>query len=183
MENTKKLVCRKCGGEHLTVKCGKETTGSASTGGASTTKIESKTENKLVDELPLKKEYIKTEFKEIEKPKRINITKDNQEEDSDSEKKPRWKKESGSNGNNNFRERKPLHKVKMSNLPKNMLEEELLELLYDWGNVVRMRVLNYDQNSTAYIEFKNQDEADYLVKALDKTPFEYIMLNVERLYD
>jgi hypothetical protein len=180
MENTKKLVCRKCGGEHLTVKCGKE---------ISKTTTESKPEptTETSPPVPFKKEYIKTEFKESEKPRRVNIIKDDNE-DSDSEKKPRWRKESGQNdnrrsGDNNFRERRPLHKVKMSNLPQDMTEEELLELLYDWGNVIRMRVLNYNLNSTAYIEFKNQDEADYLVKALDKTPFEHIMLSVERLYD
>ncbi len=183
--NTKKLVCRKCGGEHLTVKCGKETSKIVTE-----TKPEATTET--LTPVPLKKEYIKTEFKESEKPRRINIIKDDNE-DSDSEKKPRWRKDGGSresgqndnrrSGDNNFRERRPLHKVKMSNLPQDMTEEELLELLYDWGNVIRMRVLNYNQNSTAYIEFKNQDEADYLVKALDKTPFEHIMLSVERLYD
>jgi RNA recognition motif-containing protein len=181
--NTKKLVCRKCGGEHLTVKCGKE----ASSKTESTNNVESKSVVSPVTQtsspVTLKKEYVKTEFKESEKPRRINKVTDTNEEDSDSEKKPRWKKDSGSNGNNNFRERRPLHKVKMSNLPRDMTEEELLELLYDWGNVIRMRVLNYNENSTAYIEFKNQDEADYLVKALDKTPLEHIMLNVERLYD
>jgi len=188
--NTKKLVCRKCGGEHLTVKCGKE----ASSKTESTNNVESKSVVTPITQsssqvtqtsspVTLKKEYVKTEFKESEKPRRINKVTDTNEEDSDSEKKPRWKKDSGSNGNNNFRERRPLHKVKMSNLPRDMTEEELLELLYDWGNVIRMRVLNYNENSTAYIEFKNQDEADYLVKALDKTPLEHIMLNVERLYD
>jgi hypothetical protein len=188
--NTKKLVCRKCGGEHLTVKCGKE----ASSKTESTNNVGSKSVVTPITQsssqvtqtsspVTLKKEYVKTEFKESEKPRRINKVTDTNEEDSDSEKKPRWKKDSGSNGNNNFRERRPLHKVKMSNLPRDMTEEELLELLYDWGNVIRMRVLNYNENSTAYIEFKNQDEADYLVKALDKTPLEHIMLNVERLYD
>ena len=198
MENTKKLVCRKCAGEHLTVKCGKESTTKIGTSNKSETTIE--TQSSI--QVPLKKEYIKTEFKEIERPRRTNITKD-ENEDSDSEKKPRWEKKTGSreagsreagsretgsrenrrSGDNIFRERRPLHKVKMSNLPPDMAEEELLELLYDWGNVIRMRVLNYNQNSTAYIEFKNQDEADYLVKALDKTPFEHIMISVERLYD
>jgi RNA recognition motif-containing protein len=185
--NTKKLICRKCGGEHLTVKCGKEATNNT----GSKSEVTSVTQSS--SPVTLKKEYVKTEFKESEKPRRINKVNDTNEEDSDSEKKPRWRKdggprESGQNdnrrsGDNNFRERRPLHKVKMSNLPQDMTEEELLELLYDWGNVIRMRVLNYNQNSTAYIEFKNQDEADYLVKALDKTPFEHIMISVERLYD
>jgi hypothetical protein len=64
-----------------------------------------------------------------------------------------------------------------------MTEEELNDLLYDWGHVVRMRLLNYDSNSTAYIEFKDKEAADYIVEALNKTPFEHILLDVERLYD
>ena len=80
-------------------------------------------------------------------------------------------------------ERKPLHKVKMSNLPLDMTEEELNELLYDWGHVVRLRLLNYENNSTAYIEFKDKEPADYIVDALNKTPFEHIILDVERLYN
>jgi len=228
MENTniKKLVCRKCGGEHLTVKCGKESTSKTeSTNNAGSKSVVIQSSAPVIQSsapviqssapviqssapVTLKKEYVKTEFKESEKPRRINKVTDTNEEDSDSEKKPRWRKDAGHrdsghrdsghrdsghrdsgqndnrrSGDNNFRERRPLHKVRMSNLPQDMTEEELLELLYDWGNVIRMRVLNYNLNSTAYIEFKNQDEADYLVKALDKTPFEHIMINVERLYD
>jgi len=88
--------------------------------------------------------------------------------------------------NKNKYERKPLHKVKMSNLPFDITEDELNELLYNLYNgkyVVRMRLLNYENNSTAYIEFKEEEAADYIVEALHKTPFDHIMLDVERLYD
>ena len=121
MEETQKLICRKCNGNHLTIKCN-----------ANKTDIS-------VNE-------IKSEYKS-------NYVK------------------------------KPLYKVKIANLPVDMTESELHNLLYDWGHVARMRVLNYDDNATAYVEFKFEDEANYLVSALDKTSFEYIILSVERLYD
>ena len=88
--------------------------------------------------------------------------------------------------NKNKYERKPLHKVKMSNLPADITEDELNELLYNLYNgkyVVRMQLLNYEHNSTAYIKFKEEEAADYIVTALHKTPFDHIMLDVERLYD
>ena len=80
-------------------------------------------------------------------------------------------------------ERKPLYKVRINNLPIDMMEDELRDLLYDWGHVVRLRVLVYPENSVAYVEFKNEEEADYLVKALHKTPFEQVILHLERLTD
>ena len=83
----------------------------------------------------------------------------------------------------NVYERKPLYKVCINNLPSDMSEEELRELLYDWGHIVRLRLLTYPENCTAYVEFKNEEEADYLVKALNKTPFESVILHVTRLSD
>jgi len=166
--NTKKLVCRKCGGEHLTIKCGKEAKPSVIENKlAEVTKpVESNDTNgkkEFFKKDYVKKEFVKTEFKKFK-----NKNKEGSDEEQE-ERKPR--------------ERRPLHKVKMSNLPNDMTDDELLELLYEWGNVIRLRVLNYQDNSTAYIEFKTEEEADYLVKALDRTPFEYIMLDVSRLHE
>ena len=148
MENSNitKLVCRKCEGEHLTIKCGKD--------------------NKIVDNNNNKTDNNKHN---------VNNNKFKQYE-----KKPYEKKEYVKHENTN---RRPLHKIKMSNLPTDMTEEELQELLYEWGHVIRLRVCNYQDNSTAYIEFKTEEEAEYLVKALHKTPFESILLDVSRIYE
>jgi len=152
MENTEpKLVCRKCQGAHLTIKCGKETK----------SVIESRNDD----------------LKSVTHPKKdINFKSERHERHERHEKHERYERHERS-------ERKPLHKVKMSNLPVDINEEELNELLYDWGHVVRLRLLNYENNSTAYIEFKDKEPADYIVEALHKTPFEHIILDVERLYD
>ena len=149
MENTEpKLVCRKCKGAHLTIKCGKET--------------------KSVIEPP------NNDLRSVSHPKKDINFKSERFERPDRPDRPEKYERS---------ERKPLHKVKMSNLPIDINEEELNELLYDWGHVVRLRLLNYENNSTAYIEFKDKEPADYIVEALHKTPFEHIILDVERLYD
>ena len=64
-----------------------------------------------------------------------------------------------------------------------MTDDELNELLYDWGTIKHLRVLNYPENptSTAYVEFRFEDEVDYLIKALDKTPFDSRIITVEKL--
>jgi hypothetical protein len=57
-----------------------------------------------------------------------------------------------------------------------MTEEEMMELTCDWGNVIRVKVLNYEESSVAYIDFGYMDEANYFIEAIDKTPFEYLIL-------
>jgi len=42
-------------------------------------------------------------------------------------------------------------------------------------------LLVYEESATAYIDFGYEDEADYFVEALDKTPFEYRMLTACRV--
>lgn len=149
MENTEpKLVCRKCQGAHLTIKCGKET------------KSVIELRNDTLKSVTYPKKDINFKSERLERSDRFDK----------SERTERF-------------ERKPLHKVKMSNLPIDINEEELNELLYDWGHIVRLRLLNYENNSIAYIEFKDKEPADYIVEALHKTPFDHIILDVERLYD
>ena len=38
-----------------------------------------------------------------------------------------------------------------------MTEEELMELLYEWGQVTRLTLLTYHDGCCAYIEFKNEE--------------------------
>ena len=45
-----------------------------------------------------------------------------------------------------------------------------------WGHIIKIRLNAYEESSTAYIEFGYEDEANYFVKALDKTPFDYLLL-------
>ena len=133
MENqaTNKIICRKCGGPHFTIKCGKE-----------------------------KKE----EIIEVEK----NIT---------------YKTEKYNNFEKKDRKQyfKTTYRVKISDLPVDMTEEEMMELTSEWGHIVRLKVLNYNESSVSYVDFGYEDEADYFIKAIDKTPFELILISATRV--
>lgn len=133
MENqaTNKIICRKCGGPHFTIKCGKE-----------------------------KKE----EIIEVEK----NIT---------------YKTEKYNTFEKKDRKQyfKTTYRVKISDLPLDMTEAEMMELTSEWGHIVRLKVLNYNESSVAYVDFGYEDEADYFIKAIDKTPFELILISATRV--
>jgi RNA recognition motif-containing protein len=137
----KKLVCRKCSGSHLTIKCNKEQT---------TTKLDQDT--------------FSTHNNVLNSKNKFNLTNPNT-----------------SKINKNYRERnhiRSINRVKITDLPSDMTEEEMMELTYKWGHIVRIRVLNYNESSTAYVDFEYKEEAEYFVKALNKTPFEYLLISV-----
>ena len=131
------ITCRKCGGSHLTIKCGK-------------------------DNITLNKLNI------------INLDKYDTNHDTNHDDK--IKKQYV----NKYNHRK-IYRVKMSELPNDITEKELMELTYNWGDITKLKVLNYPENSVAYIDFKYEDQADYFVKALHKTVFEYLILSVCRV--
>ena len=82
------------------------------------------------------------------------------------------------NYNNNNKKHRKTFKVKISELPSDLTEEEMMELLYNWGDVVYLKVINYDTNSVAFVDFKFEDQANYFAKALHKTLFEYLIISV-----
>ena len=127
------IKCRKCGGPHFTIKCGKEI-----------------------------------------KPNNI-LNSINYDEDNTNYSKK------NSNIENNKKYNKKTYTVKISELPYDITEKELMELTYDWGNIIKIKVLNYQENSAAYIDFKYEEQANYFVKALHKTIFEYLLINVMRV--
>jgi RNA recognition motif-containing protein len=152
MENQSKIVCRKCNGPHLTIKCGKEN------------------ENKVETQIKILQKETNNERKEYSRDhERKDFNKDHERRDF--------------NKDSQKREYRKYGKVKMGHLPHDITEEELLELLADWGHVTRLTVLNYPENSNAYIDFRTEEQADYFVKAFDKTPCNYMILSVEKLLE
>jgi hypothetical protein len=139
MENSK-IICRKCKGNHLTIKCGKD--------GANT--IEKLMEVETPKHVDTTSE--KTTYKTLDK---TNTT-DNTKSTYQTEDKPYVKRE--------YTRDTKYGKAKMTNLPTDISEEELLELLFEWGTVKRLKVLNYKESSTAYIDFRNEEEVDYFIK-------------------
>jgi RNA recognition motif-containing protein len=134
------LKCRKCGGKHLTIKCGKDNE-------SDNKELNNKTYNKELNN--------KTYNKELYNNEELSIRR---------------------NG-----DRKKFNKVKISNLPYDITLEELTELLENWGHITRVYVKNFNENSFAIIEFKFKDELDYFIEALNNTPFENQIINVQEL--
>ena len=68
--------------------------------------------------------------------------------------------------------------VKMTNLPNDITVKELNELILPWGHIGN---INFGKSSfkIAYIDFYKRDEAEYFVKALDRTPFDQLIIGVE----
>jgi hypothetical protein len=130
---TTKIICRKCGGPHFTIKCGKE---------------------KIVN--------TKSEISDNKKNKIFipNITR-NQKKDYHMK----------------------TYKVKISDLPCDITEKEMTRLTYYWGDITKIKVCNYSDNSIVFIEFKYEDQADYFIKALHKTTFEYLIISVIKIED
>jgi hypothetical protein len=149
-ESTNKIICRKCGGPHFTIKCGKEKEKEKEV------VIEQTKITPPENDLPKINEYVNKQ----------SFSKDNYSE------KPIRRERYNS---------KITYRVKLSELPRDMSEEELMELTAEWGHIVRIKVINYDENSVAYIDFGFEDESVYFIEAIDKTPFESLLLSATRV--
>jgi RNA recognition motif-containing protein len=128
------IKCRKCGGPHVTLKCGKD-------------------------------------------KQDLTIILDNQFPQVKQENKPKYEKHDR-NDRNEFLDKRKIVTVKISNLPDDITVEELNELISEWGKIGRINVSNYEHKS-AFIDFYYKEEAHYFIKALDKTPFDHLIIDVE----
>lgn len=129
------IKCRKCGGPHVTLKCGKE----------------------------------KQDLKTILDNKFAPIKKD----------------ETNNYDNNNYKhnysqniDKRKIVTVRISNLPNDITVPELNNLVSEWGKIGRINLNNYD-NTTCYIDFYFKDEAIYFERAINKTPFDNLILKVD----
>ena len=132
---TSHIICRKCGGQHFTIKCGQD-------------KPE---ENKNKYDKP-------SEYKnKYDKP---------------SEYKNKYDKPF------EYKNKYETYRVKISELPNDLTENEIMEQLYEWGDILKLKVINHIDTSIAYIDFKYKDQSDYFIKALHKTDFDNHIINV-----
>lgn len=69
------------------------------------------------------------------------------------------------------------YKLKITDLPNNISETEIQELLPNW-DISKFKVVNYTDNSIAYLEFYSFDAMEYFIKAFDKTDFDNIIIKV-----
>ena len=120
------IICRKCGSNHFTTKCGRQPEQLLS---KSEVSINTQPVNKINND---KNKFIDTKSK--------------------------------SNLN--------LYRLQISNLPLDITQSELKELLLGWGNIIKIKVINYEDSSVAYIDFKEKEQSEYFINALDKTMFD-----------
>lgn len=135
--------------------------------------------------------------KRVKKVFKRTDSKDNSKRGSNRVKKSGSKKGSKFNSNrgnkNNYkngskktsrrRHNGPKHVVRISNLPDNITVNELNYLVSEWGDIGNINIKkynNYDGGITnCYIDFYNEEEANYFVEALDNTPFDCLIINVQ----
>ena len=154
-DTTTKLICRTCGGPHFTRKCGKE--------------IKQVIEQ-IIEPVTEPITEVRKRFDSNRKQEHYSDRKQTQYSDRKQEQYSDRKYYS-----------KVTYRVKLSELPKDMTEEELMELTSDWGHIVKLKVINYDENSVAYIDFGFEDESKYFIEAIHKTPFESLLLSATRV--
>jgi hypothetical protein len=71
--------------------------------------------------------------------------------------------------------------VKLDNLPLDITINELNDLLNEWGKIGRINLNNATEYKMAFIDFYYKDEAEYFIKAIDRTPFDNLIINAKIL--
>jgi len=175
-----KIVCRKCGGPHFTIKCGKEKQPAEQTDNNTQSVKKDFRENKNSGDSSNR--HYDSSNRHYDSSNR-HYDSNNRHHDSNNRHHDSNNRHHDSN--NRHYERKPYFKttyrVKIGDLPTDITEEEMMELTCDWGHIVRIRVNNYHESSNAYVDFGYEEEADYFVKAIDKTPFDYLIISAQRV--
>ena len=183
------IKCRKCGGPHVTLRCGKEKTEpliSEPPPQQPYQKFNKPYMNKYDNKGPYENKgpYINKPYENkpyenkgpyVNKGPYINkpYTYNNKSYDNKSY-------DNKSYGNKSYIDKRKIVTVRISNLPDDITIEELTELVSEWGMIGRVNMSNYECKS-GFIDFYNIAEADYFVKALNKTPFDSLILRVEIL--
>ncbi len=132
------IKCRKCGGPHVTLKCGKDK--------QDLTVI-------LENQFPPKEQILNNHVHNHVHNNHVH-------------------------NHGHAIDKRKIVTVRISNLPDDITVPELNELVSHWGKVGRINISTYE-NKSGFIDFYYMDEAEYFVKALDKTPFDHLILDVE----
>jgi len=169
-----KLICRKCSGPHLTIYCGKTIINTNNNNNNNTNNNNTNTNNNNTNNNNNNTNNYNNNNNNNNYNNNYNNNNNNNNNWSKTHKGDIY------NNNNKYHNIKTFT-VKMSNLPEDITEEELIILTNDWGHISKIKVLNFNENSIAYINFIHKDESEYFIKALDKTPFEYQILSINKV--
>jgi hypothetical protein len=138
------IICRKCGGNHFTTKCGREQ--------------------------ELSNKNISITFNNRDN---IRYNKDNKDNRDNRDNNNIYNRDNRYNY-----DKEEIYRLQISNLPLNMTNSEMKELLNGWGNINKIKVINYEETSVAYIDFKYKEQSEYFINALDKTIFDNMIVYV-----
>ncbi len=171
METTNNSIkCRKCGGPHLTIKCGKEV------------KVVEEVKDVKINDVNNYKSNNSNNYKSNNLNNSNNSNNSNKDYKSNNSNKDYDYKSNNSNKDYNVNKEFPKEKdckVRIANLPIDMTKGELYNLLEDWGHIKSLFIKeNYDSTS-AFIEFETSEQSKYFVEAINETPFEYRIITAE----
>lgn len=144
------IVCRKCGGNHLTIKCGT----------LQKKEVKNDIEQKYQNEKNKNSYNSNNDFKDNYKSKSSNNFRNKTVRKVN---KPSYEK----------------YSVLISNLPDDIELINLQYMMMDWGKIGNINLkYSQDKGKICYIDFYNKDHKDYFVKALDKTHVGYNIINI-----
>lgn len=149
-------MCRKCGGPHLTIKCGRSHL---------TTKCE---ESHLTTKCRKENNFFNNQ---------LETNNHNIISDIDLSKWQTPKKIYNNTNKYNKQTYHTVYRVKLSELPNDITFNEISNLMNDWGNIVKNKLVSTGDTITAYIDFGYKEQAEYFIAAIDKTPFNYRILS------
>lgn len=117
--------------------------------------------------------------RKVIKPKENNDVKKNSYKNSEGKKNSYNKSDSDGKRNSYNRINKKKHVIKISNLPNDIHVKELAELVSPWGEIGNINIKDYKDVICSYIDFYNEEEAQYFISALHSTPFDNMIIRVE----
>ena len=136
--------------------------------------------NNSTEEEPVKDKIVKR----VSKPKK-NFSQEQKSGSKRNSKKSskinskKGSKRNSKKGSRNYNRNRPKHVIRISNLPPDITVRELSSLVSEWGDIGNINIKEYSESYNSYIDFFNKEEADYFVKALNNTPFDHYIINVE----
>ena len=167
---TENIKCRKCGGAHFTIKCNQNKLN------IDNNKLNIDNNNKLNIDNKINNNNINkfnNDNKINNNNKFNNINKfnnDNNKFNNNNNKYYKYNKYEGIT-----------YRIKISEMPNDITEQELMDQLYNWGDIIKIKIINNYETSNIYIDFKYEDQADYFIKGLNKTTFDHRIIIVSKL--
>jgi hypothetical protein len=176
------LQCKKCGGPHLTIKCGKNNSNRNNNMNNSSNNMNNSSNNmnNSSNNMNNSSNNMNNSSNNMNNSSNSNSYK-NTSHRNNMNNSNRNNFNRNNSDRNNFNRNREKFCVRMSNIPDDLTIRELSELLLEWGDVGKINFNNNIKYKAAYIDFNIKEEAEYFVEALHKTPFDTFIIDVELL--